>query len=125
MEPQKNLKTLPDTYSPDRINFQIENLKMTTLDKEHPHFVKFIEHLRETRLQVYRDLVEICLEARKRGHDCWSMEAAYQIVRWTKRGYALRKDSEGFKLNDHHRSLYARLIMENNPELAGFFELRY
>ena len=29
-----------------------------------------------------------------------------------------------YKLNDHYRSRYVRLIIEKHPELEGFFELR-
>ena len=34
------------------------------------------------------------------------------------------KDPNGFKLNNNHTAFYARLIMSNEPDLAGVFNLR-
>lgn len=31
---------------------------------------------------------------------------------------------DDFKLNNNYRSRYARLIMNNEPDLAGFFDIR-
>lgn len=33
-------------------------------------------------------------------------------------------DEDAYRLNDHHRALYARWLMETDPVLAGIFELR-
>jgi hypothetical protein len=37
--------------------------------------------------------------------------------------FALRSDEE-FKLNNNHTRFYSRLLMEMEPELVGFFEVR-
>jgi len=48
----------------------------------------------------------------------------FGVVRYD---HALRTDvdpAEPFKLNNNYRAFYARKIMAEVPELAGFFEVR-
>ena len=33
-------------------------------------------------------------------------------------------EGESFKLNDHYITYYARMAMEREPDLEGFFEIR-
>ena len=73
--------------------------------------------------EVYEGLRRVCREAVYRGWKRWSIDAAYHVMRW-ERLRTYRDPHEDFKLNDHYTALYARLLMENEPELGGLFEIR-
>lgn len=45
----------------------------------------------------------------------------YERVRWE---MAVATSDADFKLNNDYRAFYARLIMQNEPDLAGLFETR-
>lgn len=72
---------------------------------------------------VYGELVKLARRARSRGHHRMGIEMLFAIVRW-RRMMRTADPSSGFKLNDHYTSRYARLIMEQEPDLDGFFETR-
>jgi len=46
----------------------------------------------------------------------------WEVLRWNR--FLATADPEAWKLNNNYHSRYARLLMTNNPELAGVFELR-
>lgn len=70
--------------------------------------------------QVYDGLVRLALEARAAGRAKYGIAALVEVLRWSR----MTTTGEDFKLNNDYRSRYARLIMENVPELADFFEVR-
>ena len=72
--------------------------------------------------QVYRTLVSLALAAVQRGKTKIGIGMLWEVVRWEH--WLDAKAGEEFKLNNNYRSRYARLIMENEPDLAGVFELR-
>ncbi len=45
----------------------------------------------------------------------------WERLRWE---YALRTDDGAYRLNNNYTSRYARLLMANEPALAGVFETR-
>lgn len=55
------------------------------------------------------------------GHGC-SINFLFERVRWEI--YMEVRDDAGFKLNNNFRAFYSRLIMDLEPDLAGFFRLR-
>lgn len=61
-------------------------------------------------------------EVRAAGHMHYSAEAIMQRIRW--HCTVETKSDDGFKLNDHHRARYARLLVESDGSFAGFFEFR-
>ncbi len=72
--------------------------------------------------EVYRRLRELALQMRRRGVQQYGIGGLFEVLRWKE---ALRThDPDGYKLNNNYRSFYARLLMEREPELRGFFELR-
>ena len=71
--------------------------------------------------QVYQALRAVSLDTRRVGVRRWSVDAAMHIVRWR---YRLQTKGDEFRINNSYSALYARLLMEREPELAGFFELR-
>lgn len=67
----------------------------------------------------------ICLLARKalaRGHRQFGIARIWEVLRWEY--YVIGDSKEEYKLCNNYRSRYARLIMEQEPELAGFFTTR-
>lgn len=46
-----------------------------------------------------------------------------EVLRWHYFAATTDPNSE-FRINNNYRSRYARLIMDNEPDLAGMFELR-
>lgn len=70
---------------------------------------------------VYDRLVGLARQVRNRGMKQWSIQAAFEVLRYQ----ALTTDTaEPFKLSDNFRSRYARLIMDREPDLRGFFKTK-
>ena len=76
----------------------------------------------EANPSVYALLRGLALGMKGRGAKRWSTKAAFEIVRWAY--FMQTTDPEGYKLNNNYTALYARKLMDNEPQLAGFFETR-
>lgn len=71
---------------------------------------------------VYRQLRDLALDMSRRGIRRYGMKGLFEVLRWH---HALRThDPDGFKLNNNYTSFYARLLMDREVALVGFFELR-
>lgn len=70
---------------------------------------------------VYQALRALSLDTRRVGVKRWSVDAAMHIVRWR---YRLQTKGSEFRIDNSFSALYARMLMEREPELLGFFELR-
>lgn len=73
--------------------------------------------------QVYEEILRL-LQAwhRRRGAQKVGIGMLWEVMRWN---LALRTDSdEPFKLNNNHRSFYARKAMVHHPPLGELFEIR-
>ena len=70
---------------------------------------------------VYRLLLAFTREVKAAGHEHYSIDAIFQRARW--HTDVETQDPDGFKLNDHHRAYYARLINQE-PGMEGFFRTR-
>lgn len=70
---------------------------------------------------VYDGLVRL---ARKAGRSRLGMKQLFEVLRWEWMLDGLPDEHEHFKLNNNYTSRYARLIMENELDLAGVFETR-
>lgn len=71
---------------------------------------------------VYEAFIEIALDLRRKGTRHYSADSIAHVVRWHRETSG--KGADGFKINDHFTSRFARKAMAEFPELAGFFELR-
>ena len=78
----------------------------------------------EKHPEVYAHLVDLCRRWRRNGRDRWSINGCFEVLRWERRIAGLPDPDEEWKLNNNYRSRYARLLMEQEPELEGIFELR-
>lgn len=70
---------------------------------------------------VYDLLVKLARDVKARGKGSYGMKAIYERARWF---YNIEKGDREFKLNNNFTAYYARLIMENEPDLQDFFETR-
>jgi hypothetical protein len=70
---------------------------------------------------VYEQLVSLAQRWRTAGHQRCGIAMLYELVRWER---GLETSDDQFRLNNNYRSRYARLIMLNEPDLAGFFDVR-
>jgi hypothetical protein len=73
---------------------------------------------------VYRELVVLCRQWRRRNARPWSIKGAFEVLRWQRHIAGLPAENEAFKLNNNYHSRYARLLMETCPDLDGLFEMR-
>jgi hypothetical protein len=69
---------------------------------------------------VLVSLIRLCLDVFKRGRKGWSINGAFEVLRWS----SLRTTGDDFRLNNDYRAFYARLIPLVEPRLEGFFEVR-
>ena len=72
--------------------------------------------------QVYRQLVVYAFQMLHAKRTRGSIDLLFQRLRWYTTVETQSEDD--FKLNDQYRAYYARKLMAEYPELAGFFELR-
>lgn len=75
--------------------------------------------------EVYEGLVSLArrwVRGGKGGR--WSIWAAFAVLRWERRMAGLPDADELYKLNNNYTGYYARKVMDENPDLAGLFELR-
>ena len=72
--------------------------------------------------RVYQVLVRLAREwVGRTGRHKLGIATLYERARWE---IALATTDADFKLNNDWRSYYARLIMAQEPDLAGLFDLR-
>jgi hypothetical protein len=72
---------------------------------------------------VYARLVGLARDLKRKGHAKLGIGMLFEVVRWQHMLNTHDPASE-FKLNNNYRSLYARLIMLREEDLAGVFETR-
>jgi hypothetical protein len=70
---------------------------------------------------VYALFKKFALQVKGSGYKRYGISALTARIRWHMNIETKTKD---FKINDHHDSCYARLLMLREPELKGFFETR-
>lgn len=71
--------------------------------------------------KVYTNLVRLAREARANGKRKVGIELLWNVMRWE---MWLQTSDEDFKLNNNYKAFYARLIMGNEADLIGIFNLR-
>jgi len=70
---------------------------------------------------VYHVLVDLAREAKDAGRTRVGMKEIYEVARWRLR---LKTKGDEFRLNNSYTSLYARLIVDTQSDLADMFEMR-
>jgi hypothetical protein len=73
---------------------------------------------------VYVGLVRLAREGRRRGRTKLGIGQLFEVLRWEWMIEGLPDNHEQYKLNNNYRSRYARLIMGNEVDLEGIFDVR-
>lgn len=58
---------------------------------------------------------------KKAGRKKYSAQAIIYVIRFNQ---DLKTSGDVFKINNDFTSIYARMLMYNNPDMEGFFEIR-
>lgn len=95
------------------------NPQLALFDPLEERFIEF----HHANPEVYDALVTLARRWKDAGHHKVGIATLFEVLRW-ERGLRGIKDIDGFKLNNSYRSRYARIIMANERDLKGFFELR-
>ncbi|MCL6443143.1 MAG: hypothetical protein K6T83_06765 [Alicyclobacillus sp.] len=76
----------------------------------------------EDNPHVYATLVRLAREMKAKGYTHIGIGMIWETMRYQM--LLTTHDPEGWKLNNNYRSRYARLIMQQEPDLDGIFEIR-
>jgi hypothetical protein len=66
----------------------------------------------------------MALRMKAQGVQRYGMKGLFEVLRWETTLRTTRTGDEPWRLNNDFTCLYARKLVEEVPELAGFFELR-
>jgi len=66
-------------------------------------------------------LTQMALQLQHNGVKRWGIKALYEALRYQ---VLIATGKDGFRLNNDYTSRYARLIMDTEPALTGFFSTR-
>lgn len=80
----------------------------------------------EANPHVYRALRDAALRLKRKGWQQYSIMTLLGVLRYQADLETVDPDPRNsqFKMCNSYAPFYARLIMDNEPELAGFFEIR-
>lgn len=92
------------------------------VDDEESRLERAFRAFHEESPHVYAKLVQLAREARAVGQQRVGIGMLWEVLRWQL--FVATTSDDGFKLNNNHRSRYARLIMAQEPDLADVFETR-
>lgn len=81
------------------------------------------EAFHEANPHVYEVLVTLARQAKVAGKEKIGIGMLWEVMRWNQ---FISTDSkkEGYKLSNDFRSRYARMIMEQEEDLVGIFNVR-
>lgn len=77
----------------------------------------------EQNPHIYAALRDLALQLKRRGRRRYGLKSLFEVLRWH---HALQTDdpNSDFKLDNNWTAFYARELMDNEPDLDGFFETR-
>lgn len=81
---------------------------------------RFLQY-HEANPHVYEAVREVVISLKRKGWQRYGAKSCFELLRFHSNVWAA---TEGWKLNNDYTSRYARLLMEQEPELAKFFSLR-
>ncbi len=70
---------------------------------------------------VYAELVKLARRAKRRGARKLGIKMLWEVTRWN---VWIQTNTEDWKMNNTFTAYYARLIMKQELDLAGIFDLR-
>ena len=87
---------------------------MTKLEE---NFIKF----HDKNPHVYQKLTALAKQLKRKGINQYSIKGLFEVLRWHT---AIKTQDKTFKLCNNYTAYYSRLIMDNNPDLKGFFKIK-
>jgi len=100
-------------------------LNLTNLPTEAKEFTpqqKF-ELFNELNPKIYKKLVQMARQLKRRGVKSAGIKMLWENLRW--KYYSTTRDPNSkFKIDNNYHSRYARLIMNQEKRLSGFFKTR-
>lgn len=74
---------------------------------------------------VYTELVRLARWVKAQGYEHYAIRPLWEKLRWDMT-FGVHEPNVGeiYRLNDHYKEFYSRLIMANEPDLADFFTKR-
>jgi hypothetical protein len=79
------------------------------------------EKFHQENPHVYQELVSLARLAKSKGRTRFSINMLFEVIRWNR---FIQTNDPSYKLNNSLRSHYARLIMMQEKDLDGLFEIR-
>jgi hypothetical protein len=79
---------------------------------------KRFEEFHQNNPQIYERLRALAFARQAMGAKRWGIKAIFELLRW---GAPLHTHGEVYKLCNTFHAYYARLLMEREPRLQGFF----
>jgi hypothetical protein len=109
----------------DETMFQWDGANYDVLEDDMPRSIqRRFEAFHDAHPQVYAGLVILARQGDRAGRTKIGMKMLFEVLRWEWVIAGLPDDAEEWKLNNNYTSRYARLIMEQEPDLVGIFETR-
>lgn len=82
------------------------------------------ESFHDRNPDVYVGLCKLARGLKRKGYSDVGIGMLWEVLRYRRHMETDGREVDGFKLSNTFRSRYARLIMDQEPDLAGFFSLR-
>ena len=98
----------------------IRQLMLPTFDDKIGERQMAFEYFHADHPEVYTELRRRARMMQERGMR-FGLRTIYEAMRWD---FAMTDQPKPYKLNNNHASFYARLLMEQEPDLAAVFEIR-
>ena len=70
--------------------------------------------------KIWEAFKKYSIEAKNRGFKNYSANGIFEIIRW----HTAIESRDTYKINDRYRPDYARKMMSEFPDFAGFFRVR-
>ena len=88
------------------------------------HLEAAFQQFHENNPKVYEALVSLARQAKDRGHKKIGIGLLWEVMRWQMLLNTTPNENDPYKLNNNHRSRYARFVMDNEADLKDFFKIR-
>lgn len=120
-------RDLPSRPQPDPVANLWDSLEppvvIESIDPPPGSIQEAFERFHADNRWVYDALRALALDLVDRGRTKVGIGMCFEVLRWQHTRSTSDPTSE-FKLNNNLRSRYARLLMDNEPALAGVFDVR-
>jgi len=116
MEVQEYTSITPQDVPADRVNAKYA---------PRPSIQEHFEGYHATNPEVYETLVILARQAKAKGLPFIGIDLLWARIRWFAQVETLSNGKVKYRFPNDYRSRYARLIMEKEADLMGFFKTRY